>query len=137
MSSKFESSVRNIPYAQTSVYAMLSDLSNVERIKDKVPADKLQGLKFTKDSLALSSPVGDIELKVVDREEPKTIKFETVKSPVALLFWIQLLPTADNACKMKLTIQAELNPFIKGMVQKPLQEGLEKAADVLQALKYE
>jgi hypothetical protein len=29
---------------------------------------------------------------------------------------------------MKLTIKAELNPFIKGMVSKPLQEGIEKKA---------
>ena len=27
---------------------------------------------------------------------------------------------------MKLTIKAELNMFIKGMVKKPLQEGIEK-----------
>ena len=38
---------------------------------------------------------------------------------------------------MKLTIKAELNPFIKGMVKKPLMEGLEKIADLLQVIKYE
>ena len=38
---------------------------------------------------------------------------------------------------MKLTIKAELNPFIKGMVQKPLQGGIEKIADVLQMINYE
>ena len=52
-------------------------------------------------------------------------------------FWIQLLPVTDTTCKMKLTIKAELNPFIKGMVQKPLQEGIEKIADALQAIRYE
>ena len=40
-------------------------------------------------------------------------------------------------CKMKLTIKAELNPFIKGMVSGPLTEGLEKVADVLQNIQYE
>ena len=38
---------------------------------------------------------------------------------------------------MKLTIKADLNPFIKGMVAKPLQEGIEKIADVLQLIHYE
>ena len=37
---------------------------------------------------------------------------------------------------MKLTIKAELNMFIRAMVQKPLQEGIEKMADVLQAIDY-
>lgn len=38
---------------------------------------------------------------------------------------------------MKLTIKADLNPFIKQMVKKPLQEGIEKIADVLQMIQYE
>ena len=51
-------------------------------------------------------------------------------------FWIQLLPVTAATCKMKLTIKAELNPFIKGMVKKPLEEGIEKIADALQAISY-
>jgi hypothetical protein len=37
---------------------------------------------------------------------------------------------------VKLTLRAELNPFIKGMVQKPIQEGLERLADLLGEIKY-
>jgi hypothetical protein len=59
-----------------------------------------------------------------------------VNSPIAFNLWIQLLPLTEETCKMKLTIKAELNPFIKGMVAKPLQEGLEKMADVIQMIQY-
>ena len=52
-------------------------------------------------------------------------------------FWIQLLPVTEATSKMKLTISADLNPFIAGMVKKPLQEGIERIADALQAIKYE
>ena len=38
---------------------------------------------------------------------------------------------------MKLTIGMDLNPFMKAMVQKPLQEGLEKMADMLAVIPYE
>ena len=51
--------------------------------------------------------------------------------------WIQVVPLGEKACKIKLTIKAELNPFIKGMVKKPLSEGLEKVADMLQLIQYE
>jgi hypothetical protein len=81
-------------------------------------------------------PVGSIALQIIEREEPKTIKFESVNSPIAFNLWIQLLPLTEETCKMKLTIKAELNPFIKGMVAKPLQEGLEKMADVIQMIQY-
>ena len=127
--STFESSIRQIPYKQEAVFNILSDLSNIERIKDKLPKDKLEQMTFDSDSISVSvNPVG---------EAPKCIKFETADSPVPFNLWIQVVPNGDNASKMKLTIKAELNPFIKGMVKKPLMEGLEKIADLLQVIKYE
>ena len=132
----FESSVRQIPHSQQAVYNMLSDLSNIDRVKDRIPADKLNDLTFDADSMSISTPMGAVKLKIVDREEPKCIKFETEQSPLPFNFWIQILPVTDTTCKMKLTIKAELNPFIKGMVSKPLQEGMEKVADALQTITY-
>ena len=132
----FESSVRQIPHSQQAVYNMLSDLSNIDRVKDRIPADKLNDLTFDADSMSISTPMGAVKLKIVDREEPKCIKFETEQSPLPFNFWIRILPVPDTTCKMKLTIKAELNPFIKGMVSKPLQEGIEKIADALQMINY-
>ena len=34
---KFESSVKQIPHSQQSVYNTLSDMSNVQRLKDRLP----------------------------------------------------------------------------------------------------
>ena len=149
--STFESSIRQIPYPQQNVYDKLSDLSNLktlkeryELMKDNMPeearkqAEAIKDLQFDQDSLTVNvPPVGTIRLKVVDREEPKCIKFETEQSPVPFNFWIQLLPTSDTACKMKLTIKADLNPFIKGMVKKPLEEGIVKIANALAMISYE
>ncbi len=137
-STKFESSIKVIPYSQQQVYINISDLNNLEKVKDRVPEDKVKDFKFDKDSVCINvSPVGDIKLHVIEREEPKCIKFETEKSPVPFDLWIQLLPVSETSCKMKLTLKAELNPFIKGMVSGPLQEGLEKIADALALVKYE
>ena len=136
--STFESSIRQIPYKQEAVFNILIVLSHIERIKDKLPKDKLEQMTFDSDSILVSvNPVGQIKLRIVEREAPKCIKFETADSPVPFNLWIQVVPNGDNASKMKLTIKAELNPFIKGMVKKPLMEGLEKIADLLQVIKYE
>ena len=134
--SKFESSIKHIPYPQTAVYAMLSDLSNLEKVRDKLPEDKIKDLSFDRDSLSISAPMGSVAMKIVEREEPKCIKFATINSPIAANLWIQVVPEGDEACKMRLTIKADINPFIKGMVSKPLQEGLEKIADVLAMIPY-
>lgn len=135
--STFESSIRQIPHPQQSVYTMLSDLANLERIRHRLPEDKLKDFSFDSDTLSVNvPPVGSIRLRIVDRDEPKCIKFETEQSPVPFNFWIQILPVTDTTSKMKLTIKADLNPFIKGMVKKPLQEGIEKIADALQMIEY-
>ncbi len=134
---KFESGVKQIPASQEVVYQKLSDLSNLEKIKDRLPEDKVQNLRFDTDSISIDVPaIGKVSLKVVEREPNKCIKFETTSSPLPFTLWIQTLPVANTECKMKLTIGMEVNPFMKAMVQKPLQEGLEKMADALALIPY-
>lgn len=136
--SKFESSIRQIDYPQQIVFQGLSNLDNLSKVQDRIPEDKAKDLSFDNDSVSINvPPVGKVTLRIVEREEPKTIKFETVESPLPFNFWIQLLPVTETSCKMKLTIKAELNPFIKAMVSSHLQDGIEKIADVLQMIKYE
>ena len=136
--SKFESSIKQIAYPQQSVYNMLSDLTNIERVKDKVPEDKLKDLTFDKDTISISvSPVGQISMRIVERDEPKTIKFASENSPMSFNFWIQILPVNDTASKMKLPIDADIPFFAKGMVSGPLKEGIEKIAEALATIPYE
>lgn len=136
--SKFESSIKQIPYSQQAVYAMLSDLGNIEKVRDRIPEDKIRNFRFDRDTIAVTAPpVGELRLRIVERDEPKCIKFATEQSPIPFDLWIQVLPVTDATSKMKLTIKAELNPFIKGMVQGPLKEGVEKIADALAAIRYE
>lgn len=134
---KFESSVKVIPYGQERVYNKLADLSNLEAIKDRLPEDKVKDISFDTDTLSFSvAPVGQLTLKIIEREPDKCIKFETVNSPLPFNMWIQIAPVAVEECKLKITIGMELNPFMKTMVQKPLQEGLEKMADMLSMINY-
>lgn len=122
---------------QAAVYAKLSDLNNLEKIKDRIPEDKVKGLAFDADSLSFeAAPVGRITLQIVEREPEKCIKFGTTSSPLPFNLWIQIVPVAETECKIKLTIGMDLNPFMKAMVQKPLQEGLEKMADMLAVIPY-
>jgi hypothetical protein len=134
---QFESSIKVIPYAQGRVYSKLSDLKNLEGVKDRLPADKIKDLSFDSDSLSFSvSPVGQVTLRICEREPEKSIKFETTSSPLPFNLWIQIVPTAEEECKIRITIKADINPFIKGMVQKPLKEGLEKMVEMLSMIPY-
>lgn len=134
---KFESSVKVIPFCQERVYDKLADLNNLEAIKDRLPQDKVKDMSFDTDTLTFSvDPVGQLTLKIVEREPSKCIKFETTQSPLPFNMWIQIVSTTAEESKLKVTIGLEINPFMKAMVQKPLLEGIEKMADMLSMIQY-
>jgi carbon monoxide dehydrogenase subunit G len=135
--SKFESAIKQVPYPQQNVYQMLSDLSNIERVKDRLPEDKFRDLSFDRDTVSLAMPpVGQITLNIIDREEPKCVKFESVDSPMPFHLWIQVLPVTAESSKMKVTVDADIPFMLKGMVSGPLQDGVEKIADALAMIPY-
>lgn len=150
--SKFESDIKHIPHPAQAVYERYADLRHLEALKTRlddpviaarlaehVPADKIgevrgyiSGITFDRDSLQLASPVGQLELRIVERD-PKCIKFAGEGTPIPLYVWIQLLPEGEAATKMKVTVGAEVNFFMKGMVSKPLKQAAEGLANVLAA----
>ncbi|MCC8170936.1 MAG: SRPBCC family protein [Parabacteroides sp.] len=133
----FVSEVKTIPYSGEWVFTMLSDLTNLERVKDRIPQDKIKDFEFDKDSCSLSvDPVGKITFRIIEREPHKTVKFEAADSPVPLTVWIQLKEVAPDDTRMKMTVRAELNPFIKSMVSKPLQEAVDKLSAAIAVLPY-
>ena len=134
---KFESSVKQIPYPVEDVYRNISDLSNLERVRDRVPQDKLQDFQFDSDSVQVSvSPVGTIKLRICEREENKCVKFETEQSPMPFNLWIQVLPVTATESNMKVTVKADIPFMLKGMVSGPLQDGVEKIADALSQIPF-
>ena len=134
---KFESSIKQIPYSQEAVYRNISDLSNLERVRDRVPADKVKDFSFDHDSVTISvDPVGQIILRIVEREEPKCVKFETTQSPMPFNLWIQVLPVNETTSKMKVTVKADIPFMLAGMVAGPIQDGVEKIADAMAQVPY-
>lgn len=151
--SKFESEVKYIPQEVQVVYNRFADLRNLsvlrekladpavrERMAAQIPADKLaaaeqqlEQMEFERDTVRLQSPVGEITLCIVEREEPKCLKFEGQGTPIPLYLWIQLLPSGACETKMRVTIGAEVNFFMKSMVSKPLQQAADGLADLLAA----
>lgn len=137
MSSKYESSIKQIPYPQEKVYEKLSNLENIEQVRNRIPEDKLNGLTFDRDSVSISvPPVGSITMCIIERDEPKCVKFEAKNSPVPFNLWIQILPVTETTSKMKVTIKADIPMILKPMLGSKLEEGIDKIADALAIIPY-
>ena len=149
--------MKQIQAPQGAVYDKISDLSNLEVLKqrmadpsmreqiasqmgqDKVEqfAQYLDNVSFDRDSITISgSPVGNVCLRIIEREEPKTIKMQGEGAPIPLNLWIQLLPNGDDASALRVVIKAELNFFIKQMASKPLQKAADGIAEMLARIPY-
>ena len=157
---EYKSEVKKIFAPIERVYERLSDLNNLaiiqqgldnpeamERIKqqagDKVSpeqleqiVEKLRSLQFDRDSVSGQTPIGTATLRIIEREPAKTIKFAAEGMPVAANMWIQLLPQSENECAMRLTVKADLNFFIRQMVGKKLEQGVNGLAQMLASLPY-
>ena len=135
--SQYESSVKCIPFPQERVYAKLEDLNNLESLKDKLPQDKVKDLQYSRDEATVNvPPIGNLTLRIIDREEPKCIKFEAVGSPIPMNMWIQIIPDGEGASKMRVVAKAEINMMFRAMIEKPLKDGLEKIAEALSMIQY-
>lgn len=135
-----ESTVTKSPYSDEKIFNILSDLSNIERVKDRLPQDKVKNMTFDKDSCSFEiaeAPIGPISIRIIEREPNKTIKFGSDQSPIAFNLWIQLKSVGGNDTRMKVTIKADINMMIKMMIEKPLKQGLDKIAEMLASIPYD
>lgn len=135
---EFTSDIKTIFHNDVDIFRVLSDLSKLDLIKDQIPEDKIKDFRFDSDSCSFRvDPVGEVRFRVIEREPSKLVKFKSENLPFDVFLWIQLVQKAEKDTKMKITLRANLNPFIKGMVSKPLEEGLAKISDVIASLPYD
>lgn len=135
--SQYESSVKLIPFSQERVYGKLEDLNNLEAVKERIPADKIKEFTYSRDEATVNvPPLGNVTIRVVEREAPKCIKFEAVGSPFPTNMWIQIIPNGEEGAKLRVVVKTEVNIMFRAMVEKPLKEGIEKIAEALSMIQY-
>lgn len=133
---EFTSDIQQIPYAAERVYAKLSDLNHLESVKPMLEG-KVKDFTFDSDSCQFKvDPIGTVGLRIMEREPYKTIKLESVKSPVEFIGWIQLLEVTPNETNLKLTFRANIPIFLKAMISGKLEAGINSMAAMLAKLPY-
>ncbi|HBG42270.1 MAG TPA: polyketide cyclase [Porphyromonadaceae bacterium] len=134
---EFTSDVKTIPYDDGDIFRVLSDMNNLEWVKDQLPEDKISGFTFDRDGFSFHvEPIGVVTFLIVTREPNKFVKFQSQNLPFEAHCWIQLVQKEEKDTKMKVTFKADINPFLRSMVSKPIQQAVDKIAETLAALPY-
>lgn len=132
--------MKSIPYARERVYGLLSDMSNLEQVKERIAAmGKLKVSDFTVDvdtCTAVVEPLGKIGLRIVERKGCERIRYEAVHSPFPLEMWIDLAEEGLDGTHLQIRVRTAMNGFLLGMLSKQLEEGVEKFADILAGIPY-
>ena len=135
----YESHIAKVPADASAIYAVISDLSNLERVRDLIPQDKVQEFETDPDFVRLKvDGLGQkIIIRIVDRIVNDTVKFGIENLPMDGNFWIQVKQVASHDSRIKLTLKAELPMMIAMIAGKKIQEGIDQAADMMAKMPFE
>ena len=136
---KYESHITQSSCSAESIYRVLGNLKNLERVRDMIPQDKIQELEIEKDYVRVKvNGLGQkIGFFIADKEENKVVKYGVENSPIAVTMWVQMKEVAPRDTRIKLTVDADIPFMFRMMMEKKLQDGLNQAADMLAQFPYE
>ena len=135
METKIESRVGTIAAGEEHIYNFISDFNN---FKQFIPADKIQDYQSTTDTCRFSVPnMGQVGLKIAEKTPFNTIKVTgDGMANQQFMLWVQLKQVADNDTRVKVTLKADLNPMLKMMVSKPLQNFVDKLVEGMERMRF-
>ena len=136
--SKYESKISSAPYPAEQIYRVLSNLQNIERVRDLIPQDKVQELEIEPDRIRMKVDglAQKISIAIVERIENNTVKFGMEGIPMEANLWIQLKELAPDDTRIKVTLKADIPFMFKMMIGGKLQTGLDQAAEMLAKFPY-
>jgi carbon monoxide dehydrogenase subunit G len=135
METKIESRVGTIKASDERIYSFLTDFNN---FKQFIPADKVQDFQSDENSCRFSVPnIGQVGLRVAEKTPFHTVKVTgDGMANQQFILWVQLKQAAENDTKVKITIKADINPMLKMMVSKPLQNFVDKLVEAMEKMNF-
>ena len=124
---KYESKIGQIPANDSTVFAVLSNLENINHFRDVTP-DRIR--------MKVEGLGQKIAIAIVEKEEYKTIKFGAEDLPIPFNVWIQLKQVAELDTRIRITIKTDMPIMFKMMFDKKMQLGLDQAIDMLCQIPY-
>ena len=135
---KYESKIGQIAANDQQVFAVLSNLENINHFRSQIPEDKIQELEVAADRIRFKvDGLGQkIAIVIVEKEEYKLIKFGAENLPIPMNVWIQLKQVAELDTRIRITIKTDMPMMFKMMFDKKMQQGLDLAIDMLCQIPY-
>lgn len=123
---KLQSQEVAISKPATGIYNFLTNLNNFEKLMPQ----EVSEWKSTQDECTFTlKGMPSIGFMITEQTPFTNIVYKGIgKLPAAVFLKVAITPNGDGACKAQLFLEAELNPMLKMMVEKPLTKFLDVLA---------
>lgn len=142
----FKSEPRGIACDADTIYNKLTNPSlirqqieaNADKI-DETARQHLDTVKFTEDSIAIQSPMGEVTM-ALDHENSvpgRCVVYTALQSPVPINMVVNLEPQPDATTMSTAELQLKLPFFMRKMVEAQLQEGANRFGELLARIPFD
>ena len=132
---RFESEIKEAKQPASIIYQVLSNFDNFGKL---LPKDKISNWQSFGDSCRFEViGLGQFGLKIIDKDPDKTVKYTADGSvPFNFYLWIQLKEMDSVTTKIKVTLDADLNPMLKMVAGGPLKKFVNLLAEAVASHSY-
>lgn len=141
----YKSEKIKLAYPAETVFSKFSNLEGLSDLlsglpTDQIPDDKkamLDKVKVGADTISFpGGPVGDITLRVVERQAPNLIRLEGQGTPVPLSLTLHVLTLSPETSEAYVVIDVQIPALLKPMVNGPLQQMADQFGTMLRQISF-
>ena len=131
MEVKVESKIGRLRSDDGRIYGFLSDCNNFQQFAAN---DKVKNWQSDNESCSFTiDGAGNVVFRIVERRPNELVKFSIENAQAENIFlWVQLKSPTQGDTRVKLTAKLDVNPVVRMLISKPLQQGLDKIVETLE-----
>ncbi len=116
--------------SSNEVFTFMSDFTNF----GKLMPEQIKNWKADADSCSFTiEGMADLNMRIAQRNPDKNIQIiADGKNPIDYTLDVFFFPIDENSSRVEIIFNADLNPFIKAVASKPLQNFVDMLAQKLQ-----
>lgn len=129
------------PYSCAAIYRKISDLTHLEELSTLLREKQIEVVPIDSDRCELRGEVMhfaiELALTVSERIPTEEVRYKIEHDMLPAEVSIQLTPRGEEETELVVAMEAELNPFVAGMIQPRLEEAVQYIATMLGQIKYD
>lgn len=138
---KIQSQAVTSPYSSAAIYGKISDLTHLEELSTLLQEKHIEVVPVDSNRCELRGEVMHFAIKLTlsisERIPTEEVRYKIEHDMLPAEVSILLTPRGEDEAELVVAMEAELTPFVAGMIQPRLEEAVQYIATMLGQIKYD